>query len=75
VIGHAEQVLAIEALCAAQASDLLQDSAMSPRLAKLQSSLRKQAPYLSEDVYMKPMLDSALEWLRSQSPESIAPCH
>jgi histidine ammonia-lyase len=74
IIGNAEQVLAIEALCAAQASDLLDSSAMSPRLSKLQASLREKAPYLSEDVYMKPLLDAALEWLQSQSPESIAPC-
>jgi histidine ammonia-lyase len=74
VIQHAEQVLAIEALCAAQASDLLKDSSMSPRLEKLKASLRKSTPYLSEDVYMKPLLDSSLEWIQNNTPESIAPC-
>ena len=75
VIGQAEQVLAIEALCAAQASDLLDDAAMSPRLDALKSSLRQTVPYISEDVYMKPMLDKALNWMTSNTPESISPCH
>ncbi len=71
VINHAEQVLAIEALCAAQASDLLDSGKMSPNLASLKSSLRMHVPYISEDVYMKPILDSAILWLRSNSPENI----
>ena len=75
VIAQAEQVLAIEVLCAAQASDLLDDAAMSPRLNALKSSLRQSAPYISEDVYMKPMLDKALNWMRNNTPESISPCH
>ena len=75
VIAQAEQVLAIEVLCAAQASDLLDDAAMSPRLNALKSSLRQSAPYIGEDVYMKPMLDKALNWMRNNTPESISPCH
>ena len=71
VVSHAEQVLAIEALCAAQASDLLNDAPMSPRLEALKASLRKSTPYLSEDIYMKPLLDSALHWLQNNTPESI----
>ena len=75
VIAQSEQVLAIEALCSAQASDLLDDAAMSPRLNALKSSLRQSAPYISEDVYMKPMLDKALNWMRNSTPESISTCH
>tara|TARA_Y100000589_G_C27191675_1_gene645071 strand:- start:4195 stop:4854 length:660 start_codon:yes stop_codon:yes gene_type:complete len=75
VINHAEQVLAIEALCAAQASDLLDDAQMSPRLNAIKTSLRNHVPYISEDVYMKPMLDAALSWLRNNTPECISPCH
>ena len=74
VVNQAEQVLAIEALSAAQASDLNDGPAMSPRLAELKASLRTCAPYISEDVYMKPMLDKALNWIRSNSPENISPC-
>ncbi len=75
VVNHAEQVLAIEALCAAQASDLLDDAQMSPRLNAIKTSFRNHAPYISEDVYMKPMLDAALSWLRNNTPESISPCY
>ena len=75
VIAQSEQVLAIEALCSAQASDLLDDAAMSPRLNALKSSLRQSAPYISEDVYMKPMLDKVLNWMRNSTPESISTCH
>ncbi len=75
VIENAEQVLAIEALCAAQASDLLDKDKMSPRLSALHSSLRTEVPYLSEDVYMHPLLIASLNWLRSNSPNKISPCH
>ena len=74
IVNHAEQVIAIEALAAAQASDLQEAPAMSPRLASLKESLRNTAPYISEDVYMKPMLDKALEWIRHNNPEDISPC-
>ena len=75
VIENAEQVLAIEALCAAQASDLLDTDKMSPRLSALHSSLRTTVPYLSEDVYMHPLLIASRDWLRSNSPNKISPCH
>ena len=74
VLDNAEQVLAIEALCAAQAADLNSELSMSPRLAELQSSLRESVPYLSEDVFMKPLLDASLVWLRENTPEIISPC-
>jgi histidine ammonia-lyase len=74
IVNHAEQVVAIEALAAAQASDLQEAPAMSPRLASLKESLRNTAPYISEDVYMKPMIDKALEWIRHNNPEDISPC-
>ena len=41
VVNQAEQVLAIEALSAAQASDLNDGPAMSPRLAEFKSKLRQ----------------------------------
>jgi len=47
---------------------------MSPRLAEIKASLRACAPYVSEDVYMKPMLDSALAWLKENNPNIISPC-
>lgn len=74
ILDNAEQVLAIEAMCAAQAADLNSDLSMSPRLAELQASLRTCVPYLPEDVFMKPLLDSALVWLKNNTPEKISPC-
>ena len=45
-LGHAEQVLAIEAMCAAQASDFRSsDVAMAPALAGLQTSFREVVPF------------------------------
>ena len=74
ILDNAEQVLAIEAMCAGQASDLNTERSMSPRLAELQVDLRKTVPYLKEDVFMKPLIDASLVWLRKNTPESISPC-
>jgi histidine ammonia-lyase len=78
VIDNAEQVFAIEALCAAQASDLGDIAGlggMSPKLKKLQESLRKAVPFLDEDVYMAPILANAKTWITSNLPEDIDTCH
>jgi len=77
VIENAEQVIAIEALCAAQASDLGSLAglgSMSPRLQKLQEAFRKELPFLEEDEYMAPLLENAHEFIALNSPEEIAPC-
>ncbi|PCJ80484.1 MAG: histidine ammonia-lyase [Bacteroidetes bacterium] len=77
VIDNAEQVLAIEALCAAQASDLGAQAglgAMSPRLEALQKSLRKSIPFLEEDAFMSPLLEDALDWISLNNPNTISPC-
>jgi histidine ammonia-lyase len=78
VIDNAEQVLAIEALCAAQASDLGAMAGlgqMSPKLVKLQESLRESVPFLSQDAYMAPLLGDALSWIKNNLPEDIDKCH
>jgi histidine ammonia-lyase len=78
VIDNAEQVFAIEALCAAQASDLGDIAGlggMSPKLAKLQESLRQEVPFLDEDAYMAPILANALTWIKSNLPKDIDSCH
>jgi len=77
VIDNAEQVLAIEALCAAQASDLGAQAGlgeMSPRLSVLQHSIRKSIPFLEEDVFMSPLLEDALEWITLNNPNTLSPC-
>ena len=49
VLDHAEQVLGIEAMCAAQASDLRDGHhAMAPALRELQDAFRQRVPFLIE---------------------------
>jgi len=58
------QVLAIEAFCAGQATDLAGAQPMPPRLAELHSRIRKFVPFIEADCYMAPYLkalDLAIE--------------
>ena len=74
VIEQAEQVLSIEALCAAQASDLgnLEGlGKMSPKLQKLQDAFRAEIPFLEEDAYMSPLLEIARDFIALNSPEDL----
>ena len=48
--------------------------AMSPKLLKLQESLRETVPFLSEDAYMAPILGDALSWIKNNLPEDIDTC-
>ena len=73
VLEHAEQVLGIEAMCAAQASDLRDgDFAMAPALKQLQASFREGVPFLDEDAVMAPLIAEALAWIRRGSPRDLA---
>jgi histidine ammonia-lyase len=63
ILDNAEQVLAVEAMCAAQACDLRGTEGMAPRLEQLQRSLREHVPYLQEDAFMQPLLLAARDWL------------
>ena len=73
VLEHAEQVLAIEAMCAAQASDLRGgDVAMAPALKQLQASFREGVPFLDEDAVMAPLMAEAVAWIRRGSPRDLA---
>lgn len=73
VLEHAEQVLAIEAMCAAQASDLRDSEvAMAPALAQLQGEFRKAVPFLERDAVMAPLMAAACAWLRGASPRDLA---
>ena len=73
VLEHAEQVLAIEAMCAAQASDLRGgDISMAPALKQLQASFREGVPFLDEDAVMAPLMAEAVAWIRRGSPRDLA---
>ncbi|HBS19460.1 MAG TPA: histidine ammonia-lyase, partial [Flavobacteriales bacterium] len=69
VLEHAEQVLGIEAMCAAQASDLRgHDHAMAPALRELQDAFRQDVPFLERDAVMAPLMASAAAWIRTGAP-------
>jgi histidine ammonia-lyase len=63
ILDNVEQVLAIEALTAAQACDLRGTRGMAPGLLKLQSSLRERVPHASQDVYLHPLLIAGRDWM------------
>ena len=63
ILNNVEQVLAIEAMCAAQACDLRGTEGLAPKLAALQASLRKTVPFLLEDALMQPLMLEARQWL------------
>lgn len=63
MLDNAEQVLAIEAMCAAQACDLRGLDGLAPHVAALQTSLRKHVPFLEEDALMQPLILAARAWL------------
>ena len=73
VLEHAEQVLGIEAMCAAQASDLRGDEhAMAPALRQLQDAFRNHVPFLERDDVMAPLMAFAVAWIRDGSPRDLA---
>lgn len=63
ILDNVEQVLAVEAMCAAQACALRGTAGMAPRLAGLQESLREEVPFLEEDAFMQPLMLAARDWL------------
>ncbi len=63
VLDNVEQVLAVECLSAAQAVDLKSGNGLAPRLAKLQTSLRKEVPFVSEDCFMQPLMLGTRHWM------------
>ena len=73
VLDHAEQVLGIEAMCAAQASDLRESHhAMAPALRELQDAFRQRVPFLDRDAVMAPLMAEAADWIRGGSPRDLA---
>lgn len=64
ILDNAEQVLAVEALCAGQACDLRGSAdGLAPGILGLQQSLRKEVPFLEEDAFMQPLMLAARAWL------------
>lgn len=63
ILDNVEQVIAVEAMCAAQACELRGTRGMAPRISHLQASLRDEVPFLKEDAFMQPLMLAAREWL------------
>ncbi|MDA0728786.1 MAG: histidine ammonia-lyase [Bacteroidetes bacterium] len=73
VMEHTEQVLGIEAMCAAQASDLRgTDPSMAPALRQLQDHFRRHVPFLECDDVMAPHMEAACAWIRAHDPKDLA---
>lgn len=72
ILDHAEQILGIEAMCAAQASDFRgNDHAMAPALQVLQDAFRQRVPFLDCDAVMAPLMEAATTWLKASSPHDL----
>jgi histidine ammonia-lyase len=61
VLGNAQKVLAIEAVCAAQAIDLLAPLEPGPGTGAGRAVIREFAPTLERDRYLAPELEAATE--------------
>jgi histidine ammonia-lyase len=65
VVAHARTVLAIEALCAARALDLLEPLRSSPPIEAARARLREVSPRWEADRPLAPDIEAVSEWLAS----------
>ncbi len=64
-VATAEVVVALEAMCAAQALELRRPLTPAPATAAALAALREVIPFLGEDRELKPDVDAAIELVRS----------
>jgi histidine ammonia-lyase len=64
IVEHVEAVLAIEAICAAQAMDL-RDPTPAPGTGAARDAVRRHVPFLDEDRDVSRDIDAAVELVRS----------
>ena len=67
VVENCETVLAIELFNAAQALDFRHKEAggkSSPTIEKIYSDYRKVVPFIDNDVYMHPLINKSIEFIR-----------
>lgn len=67
ILGHSQQVLAIELLCACQALDLRAPLQPSPLAQALLQRVREDIPNLTQDRYLAPELAQALKLVQDGS--------
>jgi histidine ammonia-lyase len=68
VVRNARIVLAIEAMCAAQAIDFRAPLKPGPRILALHQRVRARVPRLGDDRWMSPDIAAAVEVLQAPSP-------
>ncbi len=62
---HAERVLAVETLCAAQGVDLRKPARPNDKLNAIHEAFRERVPHISEDTILAPLIEAATEWVGS----------
>ena len=65
VILNTERVLAIELMNAAQALEFRFPKKSSPAIMKIHEAFRHEVPFISDDVVMYPLIERAIQFLRS----------
>jgi histidine ammonia-lyase len=64
VVENTERVLAIELFNAAQALDFRRPLRSSWTIEKIYASYRKVVPFIEDDVYMHPLIEKSVEFIR-----------
>lgn len=71
------EIIALELLCAAQAIDLRResmplDAKLGKGTAPIYSEIRKAIPVVDDDVYLKPLIDAAIDLVQSRAIAQIS---
>ena len=76
LLENVRRILAVEALCAAQAFDLRDPLQPAPATTSVLARIRQDVPFISEDAFMTPHLQTATELVSTgalvQAAERIA---
>lgn len=64
VVDNTERVLAIELFNSAQALEFRRPAKSSPILEQIYTEYRKCVPFIDDDTYMHPHIESSIEFLR-----------
>ncbi len=73
VVENTERVLAIELFNAAQAFEFRRPLRSSWSIEKMFAGYRKVVPFIEDDVYMHPLIEKSVEWLRGAGLKCTAP--
>lgn len=65
ILRHVEGVIAVEALCAAQAFDFRRPQRSSQAVEQLHREIRCMVPFVEKDVLLGPFIETLMGWVRS----------